>query len=791
MYYIKRSKSQTASKSVAISLESVSFPKFLLIFLLAFGVFNSNTSVAQGTQNNPIFGWIDNVANNGPQNIVQGWACAKGLSQSIFVHVYSGGPAGVGHFVMSSKADQNTEAGVNTACLTSGVKHRFKITLPNNISKGTPIFVHGIQPNGGSNLLIGNHGILSTAVPNNTPIAGYINKVTFIDGKFYVMGWACATGINQSIRVAIYKGGAYGTGTWVVEGNANLWQDSGLSNRCGTSGVAHQFSIPLPDGTPTGQAIYVYGIHPYHGIGGYNALLGNSGNLYNTVPNNTPVVGYINNLIYSGGKYHVMGWACAIGINKSIKVAIYRGGAYGTGTWATEGNANLWQDNGLSTRCGTSGVAHQFSIPLPAGTPGGQSIYIYGIHPYSGVGGYNALLGNSGTLTTIQSWNETIGSLDQRRSKVTPLFQNYYGSTYNSAPAHNCDTFIGFAYEYCHSHPWFANPQSTGYSPASTWNYGSSYSDQVIQSSNVRIRSSTALAGAIASLSYKGYDFINSGGHGAAFQGAVHFMDGANWWEGSECANPTEAGSMDDDSAPFPHHGPSSTAIIRPESGGWGFGSSIAHGTMWSSGNWANYVPPGKKSAFDGCTASKNMGLPTGTIVNKTMYLGGFFNGEWLENVLIFDYEVSPNRDANFMDLQIVAYLNGKFTQQLYYDANGDAQGNHYVQRRTKTAQEGGHISNGSVARIFADSNWGQAMGVMNGPIVRSGELNNHVFTLTEVDIPKKGYDFKYNNLTSQRVYSGVKAGEKYTFRAFFPIGSVEEVKVMLRKICKSQGQCR
>ena len=74
------------------------------------------------------------------------------------------------------------------------------------------------------------------------------------------------------------------------------------------------------------------------------------------------------------------------------------------------------------------------------------------------------------------------------------------------------------------------------------------------------VTTSTALAGAIASVKVNNKEFITSGGHGAAFQYAFHA-----WQKGkaaTECYNPTQAGTRQDDAGqPPPYHGPSTSAL--------------------------------------------------------------------------------------------------------------------------------------------------------------------------------------------------------------------------------------
>ena len=45
---------------------------------------------------NTIRGYIDGAPYDGNQVFVSGWACAGGITQSVNVHVYAGGPAGIG-----------------------------------------------------------------------------------------------------------------------------------------------------------------------------------------------------------------------------------------------------------------------------------------------------------------------------------------------------------------------------------------------------------------------------------------------------------------------------------------------------------------------------------------------------------------------------------------------------------------------------------------------------------------------------------------------------------------------
>jgi hypothetical protein len=78
----------------------------------------------------------------------------------------------------------------------------------------------------------------------------------------------------------------------------------------------------------------------------------------------------------------------------------------------------------------------------------------------------------------------------------------------------------------------------------------------------ISVTTSTALAGAIASVKVNGKEYIASGGHGSALQYAFHA-----WTAGgasTECYNPTQAGTrLDDADVAAPYHGPSTSALYQ------------------------------------------------------------------------------------------------------------------------------------------------------------------------------------------------------------------------------------
>ncbi len=167
--------------------------------------------------------------------------------------------------------------------------------------------------------------------------------------------------------------------------------------------------------------------------------------------------------------------------------------------------------------------------------------------------------------------------------------------------------------------PWDElNTYDQCYSTTKNWSYSESTETglpdhRISHSSGITAQFSTSLAGAIASLKILDKEYMLSGGHGAAFQYAVRptVPDSSYCPSGepscvfSECFNPTEAGTKQDDyrdSMGFLHptlkaqmHGPSTSAIWQ-DSTYWQSGprsSPIQHEYFRSWNRLAYYVPEG------------------------------------------------------------------------------------------------------------------------------------------------------------------------------------------------------
>lgn len=258
-------------------------------------------------------GYIDGVISkaDGSYSVV-GWACAKTRPASINVHVYVGAPAGTAGatLVAQSVTNLKSEKAIAVACNVNAYgsyRFRFDIPLTNAVRSahsGKKIFIHGINPFGVGNALIGNSGTfriplpLAASSPTPTPTStpppvassggahsnvGWIDSITRNPDETYtVNGWACAKGLDPSIQVDLYFGAGYPSGRMYGRFDANQPSGDGVSTQCQTSGKNYMFHIVIDQkiaNANVGSPIYIHGINPLNGQGETNTLIGNSGNI--------------------------------------------------------------------------------------------------------------------------------------------------------------------------------------------------------------------------------------------------------------------------------------------------------------------------------------------------------------------------------------------------------------------------------------------------------------------------------------------------------------------------------
>ena len=114
---------------------------------------------------NPVLGHVDGITTTGAGEVLlAGWACNKGWSwTSPQVDVYAGAPAGQGGTKLGVyRTNQPSEAAVSQHCQTSGINHRFAITLTISMRQqfaGKALYVYGFaMPGQGNNILLNGSG---------------------------------------------------------------------------------------------------------------------------------------------------------------------------------------------------------------------------------------------------------------------------------------------------------------------------------------------------------------------------------------------------------------------------------------------------------------------------------------------------------------------------------------------------------------------------------------------------------------------------------------------------------
>ncbi|WP_223276868.1 RHS repeat domain-containing protein [Stenotrophomonas maltophilia] len=111
----------------------------------------------------------------------------------------------------------------------------------------------------------------------NGPPSKVIGNIDGVTSDGQIRGWACSTGIDSSIDIHVYTGGAAGSGgTIFLTGKADLASEPAVATSC-KAGGNHRFSFPMSNEQRrqrAGQPIYVHGISP---VGQPNNTIGGSG----------------------------------------------------------------------------------------------------------------------------------------------------------------------------------------------------------------------------------------------------------------------------------------------------------------------------------------------------------------------------------------------------------------------------------------------------------------------------------------------------------------------------------
>ena len=216
-------------------------------------------------------GNIDAPSGNNTSFTIKGWACQTERNQSINVHVYSGGRAGLGgRFLTSATANKSSAQGIANACNNSvTTNNRFSINLTQEQiyqHRGREIFVHGISVAGTPNEAIAGSGKYKMPLPPVSNVVGNIDALYQSGSKTFVKGWACQQYLDKPIKIHIFAGGQSGNGTLIKSLTANKSSGTNIASACKATGKTYYFNTEIPASHVTahaGKAIYIHGISPF------------------------------------------------------------------------------------------------------------------------------------------------------------------------------------------------------------------------------------------------------------------------------------------------------------------------------------------------------------------------------------------------------------------------------------------------------------------------------------------------------------------------------------------------
>ena len=143
------------------------------------------------------YGNFERTSSAAASGTLSGWALDPDSTGPISLHVYRGGPYGVGSWVGSFAADE-PRSDVERAISTAGAAHGFEIpvSLP---SGGDSYCIHAINTRGGENRLLG----CRTAEPQTGSPKGNFEAATGVPGGIAINGWALDPDTLDSARVQV------------------------------------------------------------------------------------------------------------------------------------------------------------------------------------------------------------------------------------------------------------------------------------------------------------------------------------------------------------------------------------------------------------------------------------------------------------------------------------------------------------------------------------------------------------------------------------------------------------
>jgi YD repeat-containing protein len=126
-------------------------------------------------------------------------------------------------------------------------------------------------------IYLGDHLVASTQNSLSKVVGNVDGVVNSTIPTADLVGWACSTGLAQSIQVEAFVNGGPGVGTSVGSFSANTASEQAVAQACQVESGSYRFDIPLTDAfriAHAGQSLYVVGKSPN---GGTDVVLSGSG----------------------------------------------------------------------------------------------------------------------------------------------------------------------------------------------------------------------------------------------------------------------------------------------------------------------------------------------------------------------------------------------------------------------------------------------------------------------------------------------------------------------------------
>jgi hypothetical protein len=269
-----------------------------------------------------------------------------------------------------------------------------------------------------------------------------------------------------------------------------------------------------------------------------------------------------------------------------------------------------------------------------------------------------------------------------------------------------------------------------------------------LDDSEIVIRTTSRLAGAIDSLSWNGQEFINSADHGRQLQSASNLDFGSKMTP--ESFNPTEAGSRLDGA------GATSTSRLL---------HLIADGNRLQTTNqMAFWLAPGQKSG--GIHLAKNQRKLSNHLLTKRVQIG------WknLPNVISYDvtFGLPLNERHTYAQFEVVTgYMPSKFEAFLKFNPNSG---------EFESLTDGPGEQKWPVALSTADGRFAMGIYTPNRPGKNWTGPGYGRFRFPPQKVVKWNCVFRY------RVAEGVQPGD-HSFRTFVIVGTREMVRSAMQRL--------